>query len=123
HDAITGQYPDIRLVACVWGNPPVPRNRPLDLIDEHYYLTPEAFMGMTTKYDSYDRKGPHIYVGEYAVTSPKNYGTLRGAIGEAAYMTGMERNSDIVSMGSYAPLYSNFPWNRWQPNAIVFDSA
>ena len=59
------------------------------------------------KYDSYDRKGPKIFIGEYAVTSGSGNGNLRGAIGEAAWMTGMERNSDVVVMGAYAPLFCN----------------
>lgn len=121
HDAIKARYPDVKLVACLWHG--VPKGRPLDIIDEHYYVTPDKFIAMANQYDSYDRKGPRIYVGEYAVTKPNPTGTLRGAVGEAAYMTGMERNSDVVVMASYAPLFSNPTWDRWEPNAIVFDSA
>ena len=63
-----------------------------------------------------------IFIGEYAVTSGTGLGNLRGAIGEAAWMTGMERNSDIVVMGSYAPLLCNFNHEAWPVNLINFDS-
>jgi len=119
HDAIKSKYPDIKLIACVWGG--IPKNRKLDLIDEHYYLNPIGFMRMSNRYDKYDRNSQHIYVGEYAVTHECGKGNLIAALGEAAYMTGMERNGDIVDMCSYAPLFVNPDWQRWNPNAIVFD--
>jgi len=74
-------------------------------------------------YDSYDRKGPKIYVGEYATKKDAGNGNLRGALGEAAFMTGMERNSDMVIMSSYAPLFVNPEWRKWTPNLIVFDNS
>ncbi len=120
HDAIKKKHPAMKILANQWQG--IPTERPLDIIDEHYYLSPEAFMGKTKQYDTYKRTGPKIYIGEYAVTRPPR-GNLRGAVGEAAFMTGMERNSDIVAMGSYAPLFSNPPWDRWEPNAIVFNSS
>ena len=92
------------------------------IIDEHYYSNPDWFIWNANKYDSYDRKGPKIFIGEYAVTSNTGNGNLRGAIGEAAWMTGMERNSDIVMMGSYAPLFCNANHKAWPVNLINFDS-
>jgi len=80
-------------------------------------------MQQAGKYDSYDRKGPKVFIGEYAVTSGAGLGNLRGAIGEAAFMTGMERNSDVVIMGCYAPLFVNVNHKRWPINLINFDSS
>ncbi len=80
-------------------------------------------MGQAHRYDKYDRTGPKIYVGEYACTQGCGKGNLRAAVGEAAYMTGMERNSDIVVMSSYAPLFVNAGWRQWNPDAIVFDAG
>ena len=122
HDAIKAKWPDVKLVANVWRG--IPTNRPLDILDEHYYNTPEFFMGQAKRYDTYDRKGPKIYVGEYAVTRGCGIrGNLIAALGEAAFMCGMETNGDHVIMASYAPLFVNPPWQRWNPNAIVFDQA
>ena len=99
------------------------RRRPSDIVDEHYYTNPEFFMQQADRYDNYDRNGPKIYVGEYAVTQGCGQGNLRGAIGEAAFMTGMERNSDVVVMASYAPLFVNVNHKRWNPDLINFDSS
>ena len=118
HDAIRARYPKMVLIA----DQPT-RQRPSDIVDEHYYSNPEFFMQQADRYDKYDRKGPKIYVGEYAVTQGCGQGNLRGAIGEAAFMTGMERNSDIVVMASYAPLFANVNYKRWNPDLICFDSS
>ena len=119
YDAIKAKYPEMVLVA----NTPV-RVRPMDILDEHYYDSPEFFMRNATRYDAYDRKkSPKIYVGEYAVTQGCGKGNLRAAVGEAAFMTGMERNSDIVVMASYAPLFVNCGWRQWNPDAIDFDNS
>lgn len=119
--SILAKYPDMKLIANDWsgGHPTEPKP---GLIDEHYYNNPDWFVLNATKYDSYDRKGPKIFIGEYAVTSGSGKGNLRGAIGEAAWMTGMERNSDIVEMGAYAPLFCNANHKRWPINLINFDS-
>ncbi len=118
--AIKTRFPQIQLVACVWGG--VPTSYPLELIDEHYYSDPTFFWSQIHKYDTYDRKGPKVYVGEYAVTNGCGQGNLAAALGEAAFMTGMERNSDVVKMASYAPLFVNVNNKQWNPNAIVFDN-
>ena len=76
------------------------------------------------RYDGYDRRGPRIYVGEYAVTREcGKHGNLRAAVAEAAFMTGMERNSDVVVMASYAPLFANLNHKRWSPDLINFDGT
>ncbi len=119
HDAIKAKYPEMVLVA----NTPV-KSCPMDVLDEHYYDSPEFFMRNANRYDAYDRKtSPKIYVGEYAVTQNCGKGNLRAAVGEAAFMTGMERNADIVVMSSYAPLFVNCGWRQWNPNAINFDNS
>lgn len=115
-DAIKAKYPNIVTVA----DNPVPH--PMEIVDEHYYSSPAFFWNNARRYDKYDRKGPKIYVGEYAVTEGAGLGNLDAALGEAAFMTGMERNSDIVTMSSYAPLFVNVNNKQWNPNAIVFDA-
>jgi alpha-L-arabinofuranosidase len=119
--AVLAKYPDMKLIANDWsgGHPTEPSP---EYIDEHYYNDPDWFILNATKYDNYDRKGPKIFIGEYAVTSKTGKGNLRGAIGEAAWMTGMERNSDIVAMGAYAPLFCNANHKRWPINLINYDS-
>jgi alpha-L-arabinofuranosidase len=118
YDAIKAKYPEMQLVA----NVPV-KSRPMDILDEHYYSSPEWFSANARRYDSYRREGPKIYVGEYAVTQNCGQGNLRAALGEAAFMTGMERNADKVVMCSYAPLFVNVHNRAWNPDAICFDSA
>ncbi len=120
YDALHKRYPDLRLIV----NYKPSGDRTPDIVDEHYYDTPEFFARNATKYDKYDRKAHKVYVGEYAVTvGAGKAGNLAAALGEAAFMTGMERNSDVVVMCSYAPLFVNPDWRHWNPNAIVFDSA
>jgi alpha-L-arabinofuranosidase len=117
-DAIKAKYPQMQLIA----NVPV-KSRPFEVVDEHYYNTPEFFMNTADRYDRYDRKGPKIFVGEYAVTQNGGQGNLRAAVGEAAFMTGMERNADIVALSAYAPLFVNVNHRAWNPNLIDFDSS
>jgi len=118
YDAIKAKYPDMKIVANV-----VPELRPADIVDEHYYSTPEFFMANANKYDTYKRDGHKIFVGEYACTQGCGGGNLRAALGEAAFMTGLERNGDVVALASYAPLFSNVHYRKWSPNLINFDSA
>jgi alpha-L-arabinofuranosidase len=105
YGAIKAKHPGIQLIANVWGG--YPTTLMPDVIDEHYYNNPEFFIQQAHKYDTYKRDGPKVFVGEYAVTQGTGQGNLRGAIGEAAFMTGLERNSDVVIMASYAPLFVN----------------
>jgi alpha-L-arabinofuranosidase len=123
-NAIRAKYPDIQFImnSDLRGRP-YPENPPPDIIDEHYYESPESFMHRATQYDHYDRKGPKIFVGEYAVTQNAGLGNLRAAIGEAAFMTGLERNSDLVTLASYAPLFVNMNHRAWNPDLINFDSS
>jgi alpha-L-arabinofuranosidase len=123
-NAIRAKYPDMQLITTSslqdGSHPHTPRP---DIVDEHYYETPESFMRRADQYDKYDRNGPKIFVGEYAVTQNAGKGNLRAAIGEAAFMTGMERNSDVVTLASYAPLFVNLNHRAWNPDMINFDSA
>ncbi|MFO0829141.1 MAG: alpha-L-arabinofuranosidase C-terminal domain-containing protein [Phycisphaerales bacterium] len=114
--AIKAKYPSIQTIA----NVRVPA--PFDIIDDHYYNSPGWFWANVGLYDGADRKGPKIYVGEYAVTQQCGTGNLRAALAEAAFLTGLERNSDIVAMASYAPLFVHTKDRRWNPDAIVFDN-
>jgi alpha-L-arabinofuranosidase len=118
YDAIKARYPQIQLIATAHV-----KSRPIDILDEHYYSTPEWFILNANLYDRYDRTGPKILVGEYAVTAKCGTGNLRAAIAEAAFMTGIERNADIVVMAAYAPLFVNVNDRAWNPDLIGFDSA
>jgi len=118
YDAIKARFPHIQIIA----NSAV-RSRPIDILDEHYYHDPDWFISQAHRYDRYDRKGPKIFVGEYAVTGGAGKGNLRAAIAEAAFMTGMERNADIVVMAAYAPLFVNVHDRTWNPDLIGFDSS
>ena len=125
--AILAKYPKMQLIGNVvaWGddNPKWGSQLPVDLLDEHYYRNPAWFTEAFRKYDSYDRRGPKIYVGEYAVTSGfGNLGNMNAALGEAVYMMGMENNSDIVPLNSYAPIFVNENDAKWRPDMIRFNS-
>jgi Alpha-L-arabinofuranosidase C-terminus. len=95
----------------------------MDVLDEHFYSSADWFISQANRYDRYDRKGPKIFVGEYAVTRDCGTGNLRAAIGEAAFMTGIERNRDIVVMAAYAPLFVNVNARQWNPDLIGFVSS
>ncbi len=134
YDAIKAKYPNIKIIGNVesWGtDKPSWRNSyPVDLLDEHYYRTPAWFADNFHKYDTYPRTlpngnpAPKIYVGEYAVTNGfGNLGNQNAALGEAVYMMGMENNSDIVAMNSYAPIFVNENDAKWRPDMIRFSSS
>ena len=120
YDAVKAKHPTVTTIANLWGG--LPTSAPIEMIDEHYYNNPSFFFRNANRYDSYDRKGPRIYVGEYAVTSGCGNGNLIAALSEAAFMTGMERNSDVVTMSSYAPLFANVDKKAWNPDLIYFNS-
>lgn len=96
-----------------------------ELIDQHFYESPSWFINSYRKYDTYDRSAPKVYVGEYAVTkSPGAFGNMNAALGEAVYMCGLERNSDVVKMASYAPIFMNEEQGGgWHPDMIRFNSG
>jgi alpha-L-arabinofuranosidase len=125
YNAIKAKYPDIVIIGdLAWGTdvPTWDYTHPVDLIDEHYYRDPEWFLKESSRYDTYSRKDTKIYVGEYAVTTNGGQGNLAGALGEAVFMTGIERNSDIAPLAAYAPLLGNINKLHWTPDLIYFNS-
>lgn len=128
YQAIRAKYPEMVIIGNVeaWGtdNPTWRNSYPVDVVDEHYYRSPSWFVNQYGKYDAYDRSRPKVYAGEYAVT--QDFGTtghLRAALGEAVYMLGMENNSDMCVMNSYAPIFVNENDQKWRPDMIRFNSS
>ena len=95
---------------------------PTEVVDEHYYSDLDFFVYHHDMYDGYDRKGPKIFVGEYAVTAGEYPSSLAAALGEGAFLTGIERNQDIVELTSYAPMLLNEKYMCWKPDLIVFNN-
>ena len=127
-DAVLTKYPDMHLIGNVvaWGddNPRWGSKESVELVDEHYYRNPAWFAENFHKYDTYNRTAEKIYCGEYAVTQGfGTVGNLYAALGEAVYMMGMENNSDVVEMASYAPIFVNENDVAWQPDMIRFNSS
>ncbi|MBP1639541.1 MAG: alpha-L-arabinofuranosidase domain protein [Bacteroidetes bacterium] len=91
----------------------------IPIVDEHYYTSPEWFISHQNRYDSYKRNATEVYLGEYASWGNK----LRNAISEAAYMTSLERNGDVVRMASYAPLFAKKNFTQWKTDMIFFDNV
>ena len=89
------------------------------VVDEHYYTNPEWFLSNLERYDTYNRNAAHVYLGEYASWGNK----VRNAIAEAAYMTALERNGDVVRMASYAPLLAKKGFTQWKTDMIFFDNV
>ena len=135
-EAIKAKYPDIQLVSAAGPDPADKRFQfawsklralHADIIDEHSYAKPDWFFANSHRYDDYDRNGPKVFMGEYAaqsvgVVSTKNKNDLECALAEAAYMTGLERNADVVRMASYAPLFANTEAWQWTPDLIWVSS-
>lgn len=135
--AIKSKYPDIKLVSSAGPFSKGPmfdylwkelKSSRADFIDEHYYMPPQWFLSNASRYDNYDRKkGPKIFAGEYAAhtkegTEPESRNTWGSALAEAAFMTGLERNADVVQMASYAPLFAHVEAWQWRPDLIWFDN-
>ncbi len=94
----------------------------VDLVDEHYYKDPKWFLNNADRYDTYDRKGPAVFAGEYACHVPGRANNFMSALYEGAFMTGLERNADIVHMSTYAPLLAHVEGWQWRPDMIWFDN-
>lgn len=130
--AIKAKYPGFKLVNSSGTDPNGARfdylntelrNMQADIIDEHYYRRPEWFFANARRYDNYPRNGSKIFGGEYAAQSDKtvsvdNKNCWLTALSEAAFMTGLERNADVVSMASYAPLFAHADGWQWTPDLI-----
>jgi alpha-L-arabinofuranosidase len=125
--AIRAKYPDIKIISNsgqtsqgawfdrMWD---FARGQKADLVDEHYYNNTSWFLTNNHRYDTYDRSGPKVFVGEYASRG----NTFYNALSEASYLTGIERNADVVRMASYAPLLANVDYVDWTPDLIWFDN-
>jgi alpha-N-arabinofuranosidase len=134
--AIKARHPKITLITSAGPSPNDDRFRYLwgemrrlkaDIVDEHYYMPPKWFRDNVGRYDDYPRTGPKVFAGEYAAQSvgvarPENRNDWECALSEAAFMTGLERNADVVFMSSYAPLFAHADAWQWTPNLIWFDS-
>ncbi len=134
--AIKDKYPNMIIVS---GTGPFPDGEQFDyaekelkkmnaeIVDEHYYRAPDWFLENADRYDSYDRSSYKIFAGEYAaqsvaIASPNNKNNWQCAMSEAAYMTGLERNADVVWLTSYAPLFAHVEGWQWTPDLIWFDN-
>ena len=113
YDAIKAKYPDLQVIATA----PVTSRTP-DVIDEHYYRSQEDMEANAFQYDQRPRTGPKVFVGEWATRIGSPTPNMAGALGDAAWMTGMERNSDLVVMASYAPLFVNVSRLRGQDRSM-----
>jgi len=134
--AIKSKYPTIKIVS---GSGPFPegdyfeygmkelKKLNAEIVDEHYYKNPKWFRDNATRYDNYDRKGPKIFAGEYAaqsvaIASTNNKNNWECALSEAAFMTGLERNADVVNLSSYAPLMAHEEAWQWTPDLLWFNN-
>ena len=134
--ALTKAHPGITLVGSVGPSAAGPmfdylwtemRKQKAAIVDEHYYMPPSWFLQNAGRYDSYDRSGPRVFAGEYAaqtsgVARPDNRNNWQAALAEAAFITGLERNADVVTMTSYAPLFGHVDAWQWTPDLIWFDN-
>jgi alpha-N-arabinofuranosidase len=119
YKAIKQRYPELRLIATA----PVKSVKP-DVLDEHFYMSAEESFAGASHYDKADREGPKIFVGEWATREGEPTPNLEAALGDAAWMTGLERNSDLIVMASYAPLFVNVnPGGmQWATDLIGYDA-
>ena len=119
YKAIKAKYPYLELIATA----PLKRMKP-DVLDDHYYKRADEFFADVKHYDSVDRNGPKIFVGEWATREGSPTTNMGAALGDAAWMTGMERNSDLIIMSSYAPLFVNVnPGGmQWESDLIGYDA-
>ena len=131
-EAIRAAYPDIQVVGSagpysggemfdyLW---PEMRRLGADLVDEHYYAPYEFFLTQADRYDRYDRNGPRVFAGEYAChAAGRKVNHFYASLLEAAFMTGLERNADLVHMATYAPLFAHVEGWQWRPDLIWFDN-
>jgi len=132
-DAIRKKYPNIKLIGTTGPNSegwdfdllqPRMKELKVDLYDEHYYRNEKWFLSHGLRYDSYDRKGPKVFAGEYAChgSNKHKWNHYYTSLLEAAHMTGIERNADIVHMATYAPLFAHVEGWQWRPDAIWYDN-
>ncbi len=135
-EALKAKHPEIALISAAGPSPdderfkflwPKLRELHADIIDEHCYAKPAWFLDNAHRYDNYERNGPKVFMGEYAAQSDstvsvKNRNNFECALSEAAFMTGLERNADVVRMASYAPLFAHVDAWQWTPDLIWTDN-
>ena len=131
-DALRAKYPNLKLIGTTGPNSegwdfdllqPRMKELKVDLYDEHYYRDEKWFLSHGLRYDSYDRKGPRVFAGEYACHGRgKKWNHYETSLYEAAHMTGIERNADLVHMATYAPLFAHVEGWQWRPDAIWYDN-
>jgi alpha-L-arabinofuranosidase len=131
-DALRKKYPTLKLIGTTGPNSegwdfdllqPRMKELKVDLYDEHYYRNEQWFLSHGLRYDTYDRKGPRVFAGEYACHGKgKKWNHFETSLYEAAHMTGIERNADLVHMATYAPLFAHVEGWQWRPDAIWFDN-
>lgn len=132
HEVLQAKHPEITVIGTVgpfasgedydngWA---FARELKLPMVDEHYYVSPRWFWDNLRRYDRYDRAGSKVYVGEYAAHDRNRRNTLRSALAEAAGLTCFERNGDVVSLASYAPLLARRHHTQWHPDLIYFNGT
>jgi len=129
--AIHAKYPSMKIVGTAGPSPDGKdfdfgwsemKRLKADLVDEHYYKSPEWFLSNATRYDKYDRSGPKVFAGEYACHTKSTKNSFEAALCEAAFMTGLERNADVVYQCTYAPLFAHVQGYQWRPDLIWFDN-
>lgn len=132
HDAIKEKHPEITIIGTTgpfhsgedyeagWK---IANELNVAMVDEHYYEKPEWFTSNLQRYDSYDRTKSKVYLGEYAAHDKDRVSTWRTALAEAAYLTSLERNGDVVHLSSYAPLLAKQGRTQWRPDLLYFDNT
>ncbi len=130
--AVRKAHPEIQIVGSSGPNSegeqfdylwPQMKRLKADMVDEHFYRPEDWFLSQGKRYDNYDRKGPKVFAGEYACHGKdKQWNHFNASLLEAAFMTGLERNADVVRMATYAPLFAHTDGWQWRPDMIWFDN-
>lgn len=131
-EAIRKAYPKMKIVGSSGPNSegedfeylwPEMKKLKVDLVDEHFYRPESWFLSSGSRYDNYDRKGPKVFAGEYACHGKgKQWNHFEASLLEAAFLTGVERNADVVEMATFAPLFAHVEGWQWRPDLIWFDN-
>jgi alpha-L-arabinofuranosidase len=131
-EAVRARHPEITVVGTVGPSPDgedfekgwkFADQQRVPMVDEHYYKSPQWFWDNLARYDTYGREKSAVYLGEYAAHDDRRRSTLRSALAEAAYLTSLERNADVVRFASYAPLLAKRGHTHWSPNLIYFTNT
>lgn len=131
--AIKAKYPNIKLIGTSGPDSEgemfekgwkAMKELKADLVDEHFYCDEHWFLSHGLRYEGYDRKGPKVFAGEYACHGKgKKWNHFETSLYEAAFMTDLERNADVVDMATYAPLFAHVDGWQWRPDMIWYDNT